>query len=86
MKAVNVGYGNAVAISKITAIVCANSTPVTRLIGNMKDQDRVIDATKGHKCRSVVFTDGERIVLSAVKTDTLARRTWGFIGDDSDEI
>ena len=85
MKAVNVGYGNAVAVSKITAVISSESAPVTRLIQNAKDNNLAISATNGKKCRSVVFTDGDRIILSAIKPDTLARRIWGTIREDEDD-
>lgn len=85
-EAVSVGYCNTVATSKVVSVTSASSAPVRRLISEMIDSNKVIDATQGRKTRSVVYTDGERIILSAVRPETLARRLWGNIGGEEDEV
>lgn len=74
MKLTNVGYGNTVATERIVAIVNPDAAPVRRMIAEGKDSSRVIDATCGHKTRSVLITDSDHLILSALMTETLAAR------------
>lgn len=70
----NVGYGNVVNTDKITAVISSDSAPARRMIQSAKDRGKAIDATQGRKTKSVIITDGELIVLSALSTDTISAR------------
>lgn len=74
MKLTNVGYGNTVATNRIIAIVNPDAAPVRRMVSDAKDTGRIIDATCGHKTRSVLIMDTGHVVLSALMTETLASR------------
>lgn len=74
---INIGYGNIVAVSRIVAIVAADSAPVKRLIAEAKTESRLIDATQGRKTRGVIMTDTNQIILSALQPDTMANRLVG---------
>lgn len=74
MKLTNVGYGNTVATNRIIAIVNPDAAPVRRMVADAKDTGRIIDATCGHKTRSVLIMDTGHVVLSALMTETLASR------------
>ena len=40
----------------------------------LKNRSMLIDATYGRRTRSVLVTDSEHVILSAVQTETLANR------------
>lgn len=70
----NVGFYNYVLTEKVVAMVSSDSAPMRRLIQKLKQSDKVIDATHGRKTKSVIFTSGSEIVLSAISQETLAKR------------
>ncbi len=74
MKLLNIGYGNFVQADKIIAIVSPDAAPVKRIVQESKDRSMCIDATSGRKTRSVIITDSEHVVLSALQTETVAAR------------
>ncbi|SHN57373.1 DUF370 domain-containing protein [Desulfovibrio litoralis] len=73
-KLLNIGFGNAVLISRIISIINPNSSPAKRLREDAKDESRLIDATQGRKTRAVIITDSNHIILSAIQAETLAQR------------
>ncbi len=73
-KFVNIGFGNVVNIDRIVAVVSPDSAPIKRLIQSAKENGRIIDATQGRKTKGVLFTEGDRIILSALLPETLAAR------------
>ncbi|MFH0994714.1 MAG: DUF370 domain-containing protein [Pseudomonadota bacterium] len=70
----NVGFGNVVAANRIIAIVSPNSAPVKRLKDEARDEKRLIDVTHGRKTRSVLITDSNHVILSAIQTETISQR------------
>ncbi len=70
----NVGFGNVVAADRIIAIISPNSAPVKRLKDEARDDKRLIDVTQGRKTRSVLITDSNHVILSAVQTETISQR------------
>ena len=80
MKFINVGFGNMVAADRIVALASPDSAPVKRLIQDAKDDGRSIDVTCGRRTRSVIITDSEHVILSAIQTETIANRL-----DDRDD-
>lgn len=74
LQLVNIGYGNAVAASRVVVVVAPDSAPVKRLIQEARDGGRLIDATQGRRTRSVIVTDSDHVVLAAVQPETLATR------------
>ncbi len=73
-KFVNIGFGNVVNIDRIVAVVSPDSAPIKRLIQSARESGRIIDATQGRKTKGVLFTEGDRIILSALLPETLAAR------------
>ena len=87
MKFISIGYGNMVATDRIVTLVTPESAPIKRMIQDAKDAGRVIDVSCGKKTKSVIITDSEHIILSAVKTETIANRLEGINdGDDDEEL
>lgn len=70
----NVGFGNVVAANRVVAIVSPNSAPVKRLKDEARDEKRLIDVTHGRKTRSVLITDSNHVILSAIQTETISQR------------
>ena len=70
----NIGFGNLVHTDKIIAIVTPDSAPAKRLVQRAKQEEQIVDATQGRKTRSILVMEPDKIVLSALGTDTLAGR------------
>jgi len=79
-KLVNVGFGNTVPSSRIVAIVNASSAPLKRLKDEAKEDKKLIDATNGRRTRSIIVTDSDHVILSAVQTETIVQRLAGGEG------
>ena len=71
---VNIGFGNVVATSKVVAIVTPGSAPMKRLREEAKKAGRLIDATEGRRTRSIIVTDSNHIILSAIQAETITQR------------
>ncbi len=74
MGLIPIGYGNYVSSGRILAAVVPDSAPVRRAVSEGRRQSRVVDATAGHRTRTVLFMDTGQLVLSALSTETLANR------------
>lgn len=83
MKFINVGFGNMVAVDRVVALASPDSAPIKRLIQSAKDDGRAIDVTCGRRARSVIITDSEHVILSAIQTETIANRLDGDNTTDS---
>jgi hypothetical protein len=73
-KLLNIGFGNSVVSNRVVAIVSPTSSPMKRLREEAKDEKRLIDATQGRRTRSIVITDSNHVILSAVQAETIAQR------------
>lgn len=80
----NIGYGNFVVSSRIISIVNPTSSPMRRLREEAKADKRLIDATQGRKTRSIVITDSNHVILSAIQAETIGQR-FSSKDDDSEE-
>ena len=85
MKFINIGFGNMVASDRIITIVSPDSAPVKRLIQDAKDSGRVIDVSCGRRTRSVIITDSEHVILSAIQSETIANRLESNTTEDDEE-
>lgn len=74
MKLINIGFGSIVSADRLVAMVSPESAPIKRIIQEARDNGMLIDATYGRRTRSVIITDCDHIILSAVQTETLANR------------
>ena len=75
IKMVNIGYGNFVSGERIIVVVSPESAPVKRIIGEAKEERRLIDATCGKKTRAVIITDSDHVILSALTTERIMKRS-----------
>lgn len=71
---INIGYGNIVSLNRIVAVVNPNSSPAKRLKDEAKARGKLIDATEGRKTRSIIITDSDHVILSALQVETLLQR------------
>ena len=73
-KLLNVGFGNMVVVARVIAIVDPGSAPMKRLKDEAKQSGKLVDATNGRRTRSIIVTDSDHVVLSAIQTETIAQR------------
>ena len=73
-KLLNIGFGNLVLVSRVVAVVNPAAAPMRRLREDAKDAGRLIDATQGRKTRSIIVTDSNHVILSAVQAETIGQR------------
>ena len=69
-----IGFGNMVLTERVVAIIDPRSSPMKRLREEAGRKGKLLDATKGRKTRSIIITDSDHIVLSAIAPDTLESR------------
>lgn len=70
----NIGYGNLVIASRVIAVVSPQSSPMRRLREEAGNRGKLIDATQGRRTRSIIVTDSDHVVLSAINPETIATR------------
>ncbi len=76
----NIGYGNLLIASRVVAIVSPGSAPMRRLREEAQQRGKLVDATQGRRTRSILVTDSDHVVLSAVNPETIAAR---FVQEES---
>jgi len=70
----NIGYGNLIAAARVIAIVSPQSAPMRRLREEASGRGKLIDATQGRRTRSILVTDSDHVILSAINPETIATR------------
>lgn len=85
MRFINVGFGNMVAANRVVTLVTPESAPIKRLISDARDQNRVIDVSCGRRTRSVIITDSEHVILSAIQPETISNRLNNISDSDNDD-
>ncbi len=75
MKLINIGYGNMVSSSKIVAVVSPDAAPVKRIVQEAKAKGLAVDATCGRKCKAVIVTESDHVVLSALSPEAIGNRS-----------
>ncbi len=74
MKLINIGFGSMIAAHRLLAIVSPDSAPVKRVVQEAKERGMLIDASYGHKTKSVILMDTDHVILSALEPDTISAR------------
>ena len=70
----NVGLDNMVSTDEVVAIARPDSLPMKQLVNAAQENNHLIDLTRGRKRRSVIVTKSGYVVLSPLRTPTLAER------------
>ncbi len=81
---VNIGFGNMVSSSRVIAIVTPSSAPMKRLRDEAKKRGKLVDATEGRRTRSIIVTDSDHVILSALQPETITQRFIGKEGTQED--
>lgn len=76
---VNIGFGNVVSASRVIAVIAPGSSPIKRLRDEAGKRGKLIDATQGRKTRSIIITDSDHVILSALQVETITQR---FLSED----
>lgn len=71
---INIGFGNVVNTDRIVSIIHPDSAPAKRIIQRAKETERAVDATHGRRTKSIILTDNDLVILSALQPDTLSGR------------
>ena len=74
MKLINLGFNNMILDERIVAVVSPDSAPAKRTVAEAKDSGRIIDCTGGRRTKSVIITDSDHVVLSALSAEMLSSR------------
>ncbi|HDM37530.1 MAG TPA: DUF370 domain-containing protein [Candidatus Omnitrophica bacterium] len=70
----NIGFENVVAKDKVVAIVLPQAAPIKRIKEESRRRNKLIDATSGRRTRSVIITDSDHVILSAIQPETITQR------------
>ncbi len=70
----NIGFGNYVVSNRVIAIVSPASSPMRRIREDARQEKRLLDATQGRKTRSIIVTDSNHVILSAIQAETVSQR------------
>jgi hypothetical protein len=74
----NIGFGNFVNSNRVIAILDPDSAPMKRLREESKQAKRLVNATYGRRTRSVLITDSNQIILSALQPETIINRLTSY--------
>ncbi|OPL15686.1 MAG: hypothetical protein AVO38_09925 [delta proteobacterium ML8_D] len=84
-KLLNIGFGNTIVAERVVAIVNPSSAPMKRLREEAKVNSRLIDASQGRRTRSIIITDSNHIILSAIQAETVSQRLGADVLTKSEE-
>ena len=74
VRLINIGFNNIVVDQRIITVVNPDSSPVKKLIELAREKGSLIDATCGRRTRSVIVTDSNHVILSALQPETISDR------------
>ena len=86
MKLINIGFGNMVTAGRVLAIISPESAPVKRIISDVRERGKLVDATYGRRTRAVIIMDSGHVILSALQPETVAGRAGKQEGGTEIEI
>lgn len=66
---IDIGKGNLVNTGRLISVVVADSSPARRMMQEAKDRFSLIDASSGHKTKSVLVMDSDHVIASALSVD-----------------
>ena len=74
MKLVNIGFGSMIAANRMLAVLDPDSAPIKRVVQEARERGMLIDASYGHKTKSVILMDTDHVILSALTPDVVHQR------------
>lgn len=75
----NIGFGGMVAEERILAVISPDSSPIKRMIQDVRERGQLIDASFGRKTQAVIVMDSGHVILSALTPDSITARVSGNI-------
>lgn len=81
---INIGFGNVISSTRVVAVIGPGSSPMKKMREEAKGRGKLIDATEGRKTRSIIVTDSDHIILSALQVETIAQRVSNTAGGTVD--
>lgn len=81
---VSVGYGNAVNVHQLAALIDYNGATARNTLRTAKDAKKWVDLTGGHKCRSLAVLEDGRVAALGLSADTILRRVSDSTTSDND--
>ena len=73
MRLIDAGFGNYINCDRLISVVSPDSLPVRRLIQDAKNAARLIDVSCGKKTKSVLITDSDHIICSAIEPEEIIK-------------
>ena len=70
----NIGFGNYVNLERVLSVLDPDSAPMKRLREEAKQSNKLVNATYGRRTRSIIITDSNHIILSALQPETVINR------------
>jgi regulator of extracellular matrix RemA (YlzA/DUF370 family) len=86
MKLINIGFGSMIAAARVLAVVAPDSAPIKRVVQEARDRGMLIDASYGHKTKSVVLMDTDHVILSALTPEAVSARFSGKQDKETEEM
>ena len=80
MKPLNIGFGGMVAEERILAVISPDSSPIKRIIQDVRERGQLIDASYGRKTQAVLIMDSGHVILSALTPEEIAANVSGNQG------
>ena len=77
MKTVNIGFGGMVAEERILAIISPDSSPIKRVIQDVREKGQLIDESFGRKTQAVLVMDSGHVILSDLTPEEISDRVSG---------
>ena len=74
MKLINIGFGSMLSAARMLAVMAPDSAPIKRVVQEARDRGMLIDASYGHKTKSVILMDTDHVILSALDPEVLSQR------------
>jgi len=71
---INIGFGNAVKVNRILAVVNPGSSPIRKLKDDARQEKKLIDVTEGRRTRAIIVLDSGHLLLSSVQPETISQR------------
>jgi len=71
---INIGFGNAVKVNRILAVVNPGSSPIRKLKDDARQEKKLIDVTEGRRTRAIIVLDSGHLLLSSVQPETIYQR------------
>jgi regulator of extracellular matrix RemA (YlzA/DUF370 family) len=74
----NIGFGNFVNSERVISILDPDSAPMKRLREEAKQSKKLVNATYGRRTRSIIITDSNHVILSALQPETVINRLTNY--------